>query len=152
MQAVLVLNADGWEPLTKTRLSRAIALVEAGKAVLHEVHEDKVLRYAGGEMLWPTVIRLVKYIRVKVVRKVAQWSRKGVLVRDGYKCAYCGGVADTNDHVMPVSRGGGSDWMNSLAACFMCNNTKAARTPEEAGMVALWQPWIPTKAQLVALS
>lgn len=156
MSSVLVLNAS-LEPLSRTRMSRAISLLESGKAVLHRVHEDKILRHPGGEMLWPVAIRLVTYLRVKVSRAPAQWSRRGVLIRDGYQCALqvpgvCTKVATTVDHVLPVSRGGTSIWLNSVAACFSCNNYKDDRTPEEADIDLSFAPWVPTKAQLSALS
>lgn len=155
MSKVLVLNADGWEPLSRTRLGRAISLIESGKAVVHAVREDKLLTYAGGEMLWPTDVRLVSMVRIKVPRGPANWSKRGMLVRDGFRCAYqgpnCVGAADTVDHVLPSSRGGTSSWKNTLAACSPCNNAKDDRTPEEAGMVPHWAPWTPSRHQLGAL-
>jgi hypothetical protein len=155
MSKVLVLNADGWEPLSRTRLGRAISLVESGKAVVHAVRDDKLLTYAGGEMLWPTDVRLVSMVRIKVPRGPATWSKRGLMVRDGFKCAYeaegCVGVAGTVDHVLPSSRGGESSWKNTVAACFVCNNLKANRTPEEAGLCAQWVPWTPSRHQLAAL-
>ncbi len=38
------------------------------------------------------------------------------------------------DHVMPRSRGGGTDWENIVCACVRCNVRKGGRTPLEAGM------------------
>lgn len=163
--SVLVLNADGWELLARTRLSRALALVAEGKAVLHEVRDDKLLRFSGGEMLWPTVIRLVNYVRIKLNRSPAKYSKRDVLVRDGFRCAYsfstiCLGVANTVDHIHPVSQGGQSVWKNVVGACKPCNNEKADRaigeswitsTGEHVEAKLLFEPWIPTKHQLSAL-
>lgn len=39
-------------------------------------------------------------------------------------CVYCYGVADTVDHIEPVSRGGPSGWDNLAAACRTCNQTR----------------------------
>jgi 5-methylcytosine-specific restriction endonuclease McrA len=56
------------------------------------------------------------------------WMRisRRVLERDGYICAYCGEVADTADHVIPRSRGGGDGLDNLVAACRACNASKGA--------------------------
>ena len=56
------------------------------------------------------------------------------LRRDRNMCAYCGGYADTVDHVLPRCRGGGDSWFNLVAACRYCNGLKGDRTPQEAGM------------------
>lgn len=51
-------------------------------------------------------------------------------------CAYCRvGVAETVDHIVPVSRGGSNAWSNLVGCCRECNELKADRTPKEAGMV-----------------
>ena len=55
-------------------------------------------------------------------------------------CAFCGGHAHTVDHLLPQSRGGGWTWGNLVAACGPCNQAKADRTPDEAGMRLLWDP------------
>lgn len=62
---------------------------------------------------------------------------RGILERDKHICQYCGPDgprATTIDHVIPRSRGGGSNPGNLVACCFRCNQKKADRTPEEAGM------------------
>lgn len=42
-------------------------------------------------------------------------------------CAYCGGAADTLDHIVPVCAGGEHDWTNLTAACHSCNSRKQRR-------------------------
>lgn len=39
-------------------------------------------------------------------------------------CSYCGGVADTVDHIVALSRGGENHWTNMTAACLSCNSRK----------------------------
>jgi len=75
--------------------------------------------------------------------------------RDGHMCMYCGGhfgrAQLSRDHVRPLSRGGRDDWNNVVAACIRCNNFKAGRTPEAAGMELLAVPFTPTHAEYVYL-
>lgn len=42
----------------------------------------------------------------------------------GYDCAYCGGPADTLDHVQPLARGGLTARANLVPACRICNLCK----------------------------
>lgn len=46
----------------------------------------------------------------------------------------------TLDHVVRRSRGGAGTWENLVAACYVCNNRKADRTPAEAGMPLIRKP------------
>ncbi|HBG31716.1 HNH endonuclease [Candidatus Macondimonas diazotrophica] len=75
--------------------------------------------------------------------------------RDGHLCLYCGGrfpVSDlSRDHVTPISQGGKDVWTNVVAACKRCNNHKAGRTPEQAGMQLLAVPFTPTHAEYIYL-
>jgi 5-methylcytosine-specific restriction endonuclease McrA len=132
----LVLNA-GYEPLSVVSFRRAVVLVLAGKAtVLAETGEPLrsagSLRQAGVALATPSVILLVRYVRAPRRRSIAV-SRRGVLRRDGHRCAYCTGQAATVDHVVPRSRGGADSWENLVACCLRCNGVKGNRTPEEMG-------------------
>lgn len=55
-------------------------------------------------------------------------NRKRVLQRDGWTCQYCGGVADTADHLIPFTVSGDNSVENLVAACRSCNSRKGART------------------------
>lgn len=46
-------------------------------------------------------------------------------------CAYCGGQADSRDHLLPYARGGRRTPENMVPACQPCNNNKGDRTPLE---------------------
>lgn len=50
--------------------------------------------------------------------------RELVYARYSDRCFYCGGVANTIDHVVPVSKGGLSSFSNCIPACFTCNHNK----------------------------
>ncbi len=75
--------------------------------------------------------------------------------RDGYLCLYCGDKFHyrelSRDHVTPFSQGGQDTWTNVVTACVRCNNFKAGRTPEEAGMALLAIPFTPTRAEYIFL-
>lgn len=75
--------------------------------------------------------------------------------RDGYLCLYCGAQFHycelSRDHVTPFRLGGQDTWTNVVTACVRCNNYKAGRTPEQAGMSLLAVPFIPTRAEYIYL-
>lgn len=59
-----------------------------------------------------------------------QWT--AILELYGNACVYCGRPGKmTMDHVVPVSRGGGTTADNVVPACQSCNSSKNARTVEE---------------------
>jgi len=142
MQQVLVLNAS-YEPLNVTTVRRAHVLVFKGKAEVIEELEQP-LRSATGAFPWPHVIRLVQYVRVPrtLQRKI---SRRALFARDGWRCMYCGSTTGrlTLDHVVPRSRGGTSVWENVVCSCHRCNRVKGGRTPAEASMRLLREPFRP---------
>ena len=127
----LVLNAS-YEPLSIVSSRRAVCLLLADKADIVEC-DDGVLRSVKLTIPAPTVVRLRYMVRVPR-RAVAAVSRRAVFARDEYRCQYCGGRADSIDHVVPRSRGGLHVWENLAAACRPCNTAKRDRTPDEAGM------------------
>jgi len=75
--------------------------------------------------------------------------------RDANLCMYCGGRFTAHqlsrDHVRPFCQGGRDVWNNVVAACRRCNNAKASRTPEQAGMQLLAVPFTPTYAEYIYL-
>ena len=82
-------------------------------------------------------------------------NNKTLFARDAMACMYCGlqfGRSDlSRDHVTPISQKGEDVWSNVVAACKRCNNFKAGRTPEQAGMKLLAVPFKPTHAEYVYL-
>jgi len=75
--------------------------------------------------------------------------------RDNHICLYCGNRFPkrqlSRDHVRPLSQGGANHWNNVVTACIRCNNHKANRTPEAAGMELLAIPFTPTHAEYIYL-
>lgn len=98
----------------------------------------------------PIEMILKKYIKLDWYYSAPMsWSKSGVMRRDGRICAYCGGHADTIDHVIPQSRGGKSSWEGTVAACFKCNNKKGDKSLEEMGWVLPFKPALPRRDQLI---
>ena len=128
--SALVLNAT-YEPLCVVSVRRATILVLTAKAecvsdgdgFLHSAHQNLPV---------PSVVRLTRYVKVPYRTHVGL-SRRAIFARDGGRCAYCRGSAETIDHVFPRSRGGLHAWDNVVAACAKCNHSKGDKTPAELG-------------------
>ncbi len=137
---VLVLNAD-LVALHRVTVKHAIRMLLRQVAEIHESEPDRLI----GVYPMPKVLRLVQYIATKwrYGNKGPAWSKRGVLERDHYQCAYCGKTAMTVDHIVPRSQQGTNTWKNTVAACGTCNQRKANRTLKEAKMRLLIEPKTP---------
>ncbi|MCD5383564.1 HNH endonuclease [candidate division WOR-3 bacterium] len=135
---VLVLN-QSYEPLSITRMKRAIILLWLGKAEVVEMFTWQIhtVNHAYDS---PSIIRLQSYIHLR--RPAIPLTRKNIMKRDQYTCQYCGvkGVPMTCDHIIPKARGGDDSWENLLCSCMGCNNRKGNRTPKEAGIKLSQKP------------
>ncbi len=82
-------------------------------------------------------------------------SNNALFGRDDHLCLYCGNRFNSDalsrDHVQPLSQGGKDRWTNVVTACKRCNNRKAGRTPEQAGMTLLAIPFTPNHAEYIFL-
>ncbi len=82
-------------------------------------------------------------------------SNRTLFQRDDHICMYCGQRFSprhlSRDHVRPSSKGGQDQWNNVVTACVRCNNHKAGRSPEDAGMELLAVPFTPTHAEYIYL-
>lgn len=161
MSQVLLLNAS-YEPLAIINQRRALTLLQKGR-VEAASSETIEMHTVSRSLHIPTVIRLRRYINVP--RRGARWSRKAVLQRDNFTCAYCGvqsgqklrgqiltKTSFTVDHILPVSRGGKNTWSNTVCACPGCNQRKGNRMPHEANMPLRWEPKTPRVSYLVMWS
>jgi len=135
---VLVLNAS-YEPLQRVSLRHAIKMLVREVAVIEESLDETF-----GPFPRPKVLRLVRYVVAKWRHRQARVCTKSAIKARDRACAYCGGAAETVDHVVPRSRGGELTWENAVAACLRCNHRKGNRTPDEAGMVLLVVPVRPS--------
>ncbi len=140
MGGVLVLNAT-YEPLSVVPSRRALILVMDEKAVL-EAATDRVFRSENLEFAEPSVVRLCRYVRVPNTTR-RSLSRRALFARDEQKCQYCGGHADSLDHIIPRSKGGEHTWENVVAACRRCNTQKRDRLLSETTMKLRSKPGPP---------
>lgn len=152
----LVLNSD----------YRPIGIVDWKKAIIWSFKKDsskfnvniEILDYyendsilgIGQTFKLPAVIKIMHYL--KVYKKLVNFSRNNLFIRDNYTCQYCGCQFCINqltyDHIIPKSRFKSNykkctNWSNITTSCKKCNAKKADRTPEEAGMQLKRTPYQP---------
>ena len=143
---VLIYNHGGAELLGVVPMKHAITMLWRKVArVRVALKGEKVGSYER-----PKALELIKRVSHSIVTsaKRVPYSKTALWIRDDGLCAYCGEPGNTMDHIFPKSRGGTGTWLNAVNACRDCNEQKADRTPEEAGMVLLMQPYAPSWADL----
>jgi 5-methylcytosine-specific restriction endonuclease McrA len=154
MEQTLLLNAT-YEPLKVVDWRKAITLWCQGKVEVIAVH-DREIHSVSFSIKLPSVIRLLRYIKIRKHFDHVPFSRANIYARDGHRCQYCGTefpVSDlTFDHVVPVSQAGRKDWVNIVTCCVTCNRRKGGRTPAQAGMRVIRPPRRPTRAPAVRLT
>ncbi len=151
IEQTLVLNAS-FEPLTVIDWTRAITLFYRGKAEIVAEHEREA-RSVTFTFRLPSVVRLLRFVKVIGRDAVVPFTRTNIYARDGYACQYCGDKFSsedlTFDHVVPQAQGGAKGWTNIVSCCVPCNRRKGARTPAEAGMALLCEPKRPTRSAVL---
>lgn len=143
MGRVLLLNAT-FEPLQLVSERRAVVLMLAGR-VEPIVTSDypEVCRSVSVAVSIPAIVRLHEMVKLPTRVRTPPLTRRSLLLRDGYQCAYCLEQADTIDHVVPRSRGGIHEWTNVVAACRRHNMQKGDRLLEELGWRLHFEPRVP---------
>jgi 5-methylcytosine-specific restriction endonuclease McrA len=154
MEQTLLLNAT-YEPLRVVHWQKAITLWCQGKVEIVAVY-DREIRSVSFSIKLPSVIRLLRRIRIRRAGEYVPFSRANIYARDNHVCQYCGDGFSTSeltfDHVIPVARGGRKDWENIVTCCIPCNRRKGGRTPEQAGMRLVRRPRRPDKAPAVRIT
>lgn len=151
-----VISIDG-VPMQPVSIAKAIKTVLKGRAYIIETYPGQTIRSAG-----PIEMQIPKSIGVyhkapESMRGPARLTAYALRLRDGGQCQYCGrtklkrGEFFTRDHILPTSRGGKDEWDNVVLSCSKCNNLKDNRTPEEAGMKLLSQPYAPSRWKIEEL-
>ena len=125
----LVLNRDGnpvsMLPVSIISWQESIKYMVLDKATVLEWYEDWTVRSERWSTRVPAVIMLNEYQKPKIR---VRFSKQNVFLRDGYHCVYCEcrvtNRTATLDHIMPISKGGKTNWENSATACGDCNSRK----------------------------
>jgi 5-methylcytosine-specific restriction endonuclease McrA len=158
--AVLVLNRN-YQPVHVTNVKRAITLLYQGVAraideqyrlydfedwaALSAANEEDAIHGVSRALRIPRVVVLAVFEKLPRVR--VRFSRLNIYARDEDTCQYCGRKrkrADLNlDHVVPRSQGGRTSWENVVCSCIECNLRKGGRTPAQAGIKLLREPFRP---------
>ena len=154
MEQTLLLNAT-YEPLRVVHWQKAITLWAQGKVEILAEH-DREIRSVTFSLRLPSVIRLLRRIRMRRRVEYVPFSRANIYARDQHSCQYCGqafSMAElTFDHVVPVAQGGRKDWENIVTCCISCNRQKGGRTPEQAGMRLIRAPRRPDRAPALRIT
>ena len=154
MEQTLLLNAS-YEPLKVVHWQKAVTLLCQGKVEVISVY-DREIHAVTFSFKLPSVIRLLRYIKIRRRFDHVPFSRANIYARDGHICQYCGAqcstVELTFDHVMPVAQGGRKDWENIVTSCISCNRRKGGRTPAEAGMRLVRLPKRPESAPAIRIT
>ena len=87
MEQTLLLNAT-YEPLKVVHWQKAITLWCQGKVEVISTYEREV-RSPSFSFRMPSVIRLLRYIRIKRQIDYVPFSRANIYARDEHTCQYC---------------------------------------------------------------
>lgn len=116
-QRVPVVDLNG-RPLTPCTPEKAEQNLKDGLAIMI----DGVLRLNYRPLAYRRIYRLVRE-------------------RDGFICAWCGGVGSTLDHVLPLCWGGRTHLNNCVIACRSCNHSRNNALPSQ---FVAWTGFHPT--------
>ena len=167
----LVLNKN-WQPLITINVKDALGKIYCGSAKalgrdfvmydfddwiaswsdlsLADQFKQHFIHCSSYKILVPEIIVLTDYKGTN--RREARFSRRNIFLRDNFTCQYCRKKFPTKklniDHVLPRSRGGATNWTNIVLSCIPCNTHKADRTPKEASMPLMRQPFKPSWSAL----
>ncbi len=132
MPNTLVLNSDGMPlsllPVSSLDWQEAVKLIFLDRVSIIHSYEDWFVHSPSIKIKVPSVLMTKEYLKIS---KSVRFSRYNLFLRDDFQCQYCGLDCShdlnllTLDHVVPKSRGGKTTWMNSVAACELCNSKKA---------------------------
>lgn len=133
MADVLLLNANAqpisYLPLSTIAWKEAILYMYHDKCSVLEWYDDWLVRSPTWETKVPAVIMLKDFVKQKTQ---VRFSKYNVFLRDQYTCLYCDeklkSSEATMDHVIPISKGGKTNFLNIVTACHLCNGTKGNHT------------------------
>lgn len=108
----------------------------AAGAAWRAAHPEKLAQYRSTSKKRNPIANR-SYVRVRKARQrnatIIPFTPEQLRLRlsmGGGRCWMCGGLGDTIDHVIPLSRGGAHALANLRTACLSCNSRKGSRLPE----------------------
>lgn len=136
----LVLDV-GYQPVSRVQWETAIVWVLERVVEVVDEYPDRQINTVSWSVKMPSIVRFLKPVHRK---RAVKFSRHNVYARDKGRCQYCGRRVSrdefTYEHVVPRVLGGHTTWENVVVSCVPCNQRKAGRTPEQAGMRLLSTP------------
>jgi len=143
----LVLNIS-YMPVEIVPWQDAITLHFAKNAKIVASYDDIILHSPSMSMPAPAVIlREDAGFTAKAFTNVLPFNRENLFKRDAGRCMYCGKKVTFDEfqfeHVIPKDYGGKATWTNIVISCLKCNVKKRNRTPKEAGMKLIRNPYAP---------
>ena len=128
-------------PLSVVLAREAICGYLSGKVDVVYWYDRPILTPSRRDLHWPSVI-VTKHAK-KFINKV-RLTKEALYYRDNTRCFWCDMPLTkqkhqrntmTDDHVVPLSKGGKTEWTNLVASCPECNRMKGSSMP-----VGRWQP------------
>lgn len=118
----------------------ALVKVITNKAEALIYYKD-IVRSTSASFKLPRIIKLPHPVNHMIC---IPYSKKNVMKRDNYICQYCSkqlnSKSATIDHIIPRSKGGKNNWVNTVVACRDCNCKKGSMLLEDTDMTLLQQP------------
>jgi len=159
MSTVVVLNRN-YEYWTEVPIKKVLKWMSLEKIEIVVTHETQEIGSISLRIKTPLVVRLLKFVGFKPKSETIPFSNEAVFQRDNNCCMYwhkddkgnkfkykCTSEDRTIDHVIPLSKGGrNTSFLNEVTACRYCNEVlKKNRTPKEAGLELIREPFIPKR-------
>lgn len=148
MGASVIVLSNEFTPIGIVDWKKAAKLIYCQKAEVLVKSEKKLHE----TLFLPKIIKLVKTIN-KIWKIEVSWSKSNVLIRDEYKCGYCGIQLSKNnatiDHIIPKSADGKNTWENTICSCKHCNKYKGDNFLEKSGLSLRTNPYKPKMIQFL---
>jgi len=173
--SVIVLTSNGYFWEETSCLKRVLNWLFKDKVEVLRYDENKTYTSAGDfgregtviKVKIPLVVRLLEFSGCRVKSELIEYSSDAVYNRDNNVCQYlheytidengntvscepfkyrCTEDERSIDHVVPVSRGGKTNFLNCITCCKRCNILiKGNSLPKEAGLKLIRQPFVPVR-------
>lgn len=148
-------------PLTLLNTKQTVNAIFLNRVDVVQWSNDYVLRGEQDAFRLPLVVRLKDYRQDVSLGMPVPYNSYNLYIRDEGMCQYSGkrvfwghAIAKkcaTQDHVLPRSYGGKTEWRNMVLASAYENNRKGESTLRQMGMKLHHLPWEPTAGDMLGL-